>query len=77
MKEYALQAVLDEDVRKLLESLDQLDLIESQKIFCSQCVNQITINNLQLIIPLKTDQFEYVCNNSVCVEQYYYNKEAR
>ena len=77
MKEHVLQAVLDEDVIKLLESLDQLKLIESQGIFCSQCGNPITINNLQLIIPLKKDKFEYVCNDSDCVEQYYYDKEVR
>ena len=74
MKELTLQAVLDEDITKLLESLGQLELIENHKIFCSQCGNPIMINNLQLIIPLEENHFEYVCNDSNCIELYY-NRE--
>lgn len=71
MREKSLQAVLNEDLVNLLKSIGQLEKIVNATVFCSQCGSLITLDNLQMIIPLSKDEFEFVCDDFKCVEKYY------
>ena len=63
-----LQAVLDEDLEKLLRSIGQLERITNGDLLCRSCAKVITLENLQVIVPLPSGQFEFVCNLPACVE---------
>ena len=66
-KRTTLQAVMDEDLRELLHSLHQLEAIENGQLFCEVCGTLVTLKNLQLIIPLQSGEFRFVCDRPDCV----------
>ncbi len=70
MKEEKISAILDEDMEQVLESIGQLHAIKNGEIYCSECGTTISIENIQLIIPLENGYFEYVCKNTLCVHSY-------
>jgi hypothetical protein len=64
-----LNAVLDEDLQGLLRSIGQLEPIERGEVICVKCGAPITLENLQLIIPMSEGKYHIVCNTSSCIEQ--------
>lgn len=70
MKQEKLTIVLDKDVKRLLEELDQLESIENGEIYCCECGGPVTLKNIQIIMPMDNGKLEYVCNNIDCVQGY-------
>ena len=69
MNNKILHAVLDEDLAQLLSSIGKLENITNGNVLCRVCGVVITLENLQVIVPLAArEEFEFVCNASVCVE---------
>ena len=64
----SLQAVLDEDLRDLLSSIGELQSITNGERFCAACHTLITLENVQMIIPLEGGTFTFVCDRPECVE---------
>jgi len=65
-----IPAVFKEDLKKLLQSLNEDEPLLNGDRSCLVCTKIINYDNLQLIIPRSGKTFEYVCNDPVCVEQY-------
>ena len=65
-----IPAVFKEDLRKLLQSIHEIEPIEQGERLCKVCSKIITLENIQLIIPRSQSTFEYVCDSPVCVEEY-------
>ncbi len=61
-------AVLDEDLRDLLCSIGELEPIVRGERFCGICHTLVTVQNVQMIIPLKGGRFEFICDKPECVE---------
>lgn len=70
MKKDILRTILDEDLKSFLESICQLRPIEDGEVFCIMCERQITLANLQMIIPGENGRFDFVCNDPKCIEQF-------
>lgn len=68
MKEEGIRVVLDEDMEQLLINIGELDKIERGEVYCRECGAPITLKTIQVIIPLPSKGFEYVCTNRQCVE---------
>jgi hypothetical protein len=66
-------AIFDEDLINVLKKAGELQKIEEGKVFCSICSSLITLKNIQIIIPSPNNEFIYVCNDTVCVENFYNN----
>jgi len=66
MSRQTLQAVMDEDLRDLLKSIGQLEAIETGQRFCSVCNKPISLDNLQIIVPLEGGGFAFVCDAPEC-----------
>lgn len=66
-------AIFDEDLINVLKKAGELQKIEEGKVFCGICSSLITLKNIQIIIPYPNNEFIYVCNDPVCVENYYNN----
>jgi len=71
MKSDKLQAIFEEDIEGLLSKIGMLDIIQRGDSCCFKCGVQITLKNLQLLIPVVDSKFEFVCNESKCIESYY------
>jgi RNA polymerase-binding transcription factor DksA len=71
MKDKTLNAVYEEELPRFLKSIGQWDKIESGEVFCCICHEPISLEKLQLVIPLADNQFKFVCSRPDCVEQYY------
>ena len=70
MKTQDLNIVLDEDMLALLSNIGELDKIEKGEAHCLQCGTPVTVATIQIIIPLPSGGWAYVCNNSDCVNLY-------
>jgi RNA polymerase-binding transcription factor DksA len=70
MKQAKLITVLDHDMKRVLQELDQFEAIENGEIYCHECGVPITLKNIQIIIPMANGKLEYVCNNVDCVQGY-------
>lgn len=71
MKNKKIPAIYDEDLIKFLNRTGQFQKIENGEIFCSSCHQLINLKNIQVIIPLSADKFDYICNDIHCVESFY------
>ena len=65
-----IPAVYKEDLRKLLQSLNEFEPINKGERICMICSKTISFDNVQLIIPRQNQRFDFVCDNPVCVEEY-------
>ena len=65
-----IPSVFKEDLPSLLQSLNELTPILNGERLCLVCSKIINLENIQLLIPREGNLFEYVCNDSVCIEQY-------
>lgn len=62
-----IQAVHDEDLQSLLESLNVLTKIRQGEIRCKFCDEVITLNNLHAIFP-QSGSIKFVCDKIPCVK---------
>ena len=69
-QEKTLAAVLPEDLFSALKAINKLDDLDQGRIFCSICGTIITMQNLQLIVPVKDNDYVWICNDPKCVESY-------
>lgn len=70
-----IPAVFKEDLKQLLQSLNELDPVEKGERICKVCSKIITPINIQIIIPRQNNTFDYICDSPVCVEEYNRKKE--
>lgn len=61
-KKYRMKAVYDEDLLKLLASLDALEIIEKGKASCLICNNKIDLNNLAAI-KKSSGVIRFICSD--------------
>jgi len=64
-----INAVLDEHVDVLLDRLGVRDKIYEGKCTCVVCKEQITLQNLKLIIP-NGKQIKFLCDKPSCMMQF-------
>jgi len=76
-KKTKVQAVYKEDLQKLLESINEFEPINNGERICMVCSKIITNQNIQLVIPRKSNEFEYVCDSPICVEEYNRKKKVK
>ena len=69
-----LQAIFDEDLVAVLRKIGQLEKVESGQVVCSVCGCLITLKNMQIIISQQKNEFNFICNNTLCVEKFYNNQ---
>ena len=72
-----ISAVFKEDLKKLLQSMNELKPIENGEQICKICSKVIILENIQLIIPRHGKTFDFICNSPVCVEEYNRKKENK
>ncbi|MCK0125119.1 hypothetical protein MWU76_11970 [Gelidibacter sp. F2691] len=65
-----IPAVFKEDLRKLLNSISEIEPIEKGERICGICSKIISLYNIQMIIPRQSNTYEYICDSPVCVEEY-------
>jgi RNA polymerase-binding transcription factor DksA len=71
MENQSIQAVLEDDLIGLLQSIGELDSIEGGSRVCSECGRPIALQNLQMIVPVTGGAFQYVCNYLTCIDAYH------
>ena len=64
-----INAVFDEDLKKVLKSLGYYDKIVNKEVTCSFCQRTITFANLHAIIPKNNNPktLSFVCDNLSCL----------
>ena len=72
-----IPAVFKEDLKKLLQSLNEMEPIEKGERLCKVCSKVISLENIQLIIPQQANAFDFICDSPVCVEEYNRKKKLR
>ncbi|MDD4000764.1 MAG: hypothetical protein PHX62_07740 [Bacilli bacterium] len=63
-----LKLVYDDDLVKYLKSIGYYDSIIEGKNLCRFCGAQITIENLEIIVP-NENVVEFICSNKNCLNQ--------
>ena len=71
MKTEKIKALFSEDLKDFLIDSGEIEIIQKGIRFCKICGKSITLQNIQVIIPFRNKDFEYVCNSVSCVENYY------
>ncbi|MDP9955977.1 hypothetical protein J2X97_001614 [Epilithonimonas hungarica] len=72
-----IPAVFKEDLKKLLQSIDELESIEKGERLCKVCSKVVSLENIQLIIPRKDKIYDFICDSPVCVEEYNRKNELK
>ncbi|MFC4162832.1 hypothetical protein ACFOWU_04145 [Epilithonimonas zeae] len=72
-----IPAVFKEDLKKLLQSIDELESIEKGERLCKVCSKVVSLENIQLIIPRKDKTYDFICDSPVCVEEYNRKNELK
>lgn len=70
MKE-KISAIYDEDLSGLLEKEGELEQINNGNRFCKMCGTPIILENIQMVIPHRDSDYEYICEFISCVENYH------
>jgi len=63
-----LKAAYKDDLPTILENLGIKKEFEDGHIYCKQCGQTISYDNIGLIIP-SVEGAEFVCNSTECIEQ--------
>ena len=71
MEKENIPAIFSEDLHDFLFNTSELEKILAGNRFCKICLNPITLQNIQLVVPFRNKPFEYVCNSVSCIENYY------
>ena len=66
MPDPKLSAVLDDDLKQLLESLGELSMIENNEVNCAYCKRKITLGNIHAIFS-RDNKIVYCCDNPDCI----------
>ena len=66
----SLSAVLDEDLEGVLAKMGLLEDLEQAKILCSECGIQLTLSNVQFILPLPDGGSQFVCDSVECADSF-------
>ena len=69
MKEQKINAVMDEDIEKVIANLGILEEFKGGQFICSKCGVLISLTNVQIIIPLGNDKYDFICNNMECIKK--------
>jgi hypothetical protein len=64
----SIKAVYEDDLEKYLKSVDLYDKILSKEFQCRFCHTNISLENLEVIIP-RGKSIEFICNNKLCLHQ--------
>lgn len=64
-----IPAVLDEEMRRLLQEIGELDRVEGGKAKCMVCGATLTLDSIRLIVPLK-NRVGYVEDSQKCLMQF-------
>ena len=64
-----VKAAYKEDIPAILEKLNMRNAVEDGLVYCTQCGQTISLNNLGVIIPKKEGRVEIICNAPECIEQ--------
>lgn len=65
MEDNGLMAVHNDDLEKLLKSLNAYDDVKNGNYHCIYCGNTITLDNLDAIIPVN-ESVRFSCNSEAC-----------
>ncbi|HOF98436.1 MAG: hypothetical protein KBG33_04050 [Paludibacteraceae bacterium] len=72
-----IPTVFKEDLKKLLQSINEMEPIENGERLCKICSKVISLENIQLIIPRQHNTFDFICDSPVCLEEYNRKKEIK
>ncbi len=70
MNKTKIPAVFKEDLQRLLESIEEIEFVNSGERHCIMCMKVICVDNIQLLIPRPGKKFDYVCDNPTCLEDF-------
>lgn len=62
----SLEAVYDDDIEELLESLGELDKFNNGETYCKYCGDMMSKDNLAAIFPEK-DDVGFCCDKPECI----------
>ncbi len=68
MKKHKVRAVHDDDLFEFLDSIGLHQALDSGEIRCHVCGEQVTVDNLQAVLPL-TNEIALVCSDAACVKR--------
>ncbi len=74
-----IKAILDTDVENLLKRTVQFEQLLKGELFCVNCGNIITIDNIGLMLPMKTPEglkVSFYCDDIDCLKKHY-EKDGR
>ena len=64
-----IPAVLNEEMRRLLQEIGEIDRVENGKAKCMVCGTTVTLASIRLIVPLK-NRVGYVEDRQECLMQF-------
>jgi hypothetical protein len=67
MRKHKVRAVHDDDLLGFLDSIGLRRALETGEIKCHICGKQVTLENLQALLPLNK-KFAVVCSEPTCVK---------
>jgi hypothetical protein len=69
-EEEKIKAVFDEEIEEVLRKIGKLDDIKNGEVLCSECGIQVSVESIQIILPLGDGTWDFVCNGIECVRSY-------
>jgi hypothetical protein len=66
-KKIDIPAIHDKDLKKVLENLGILDKLENEELFCANCGNQITWENLFALKVIDGSKLVLFCDETDCI----------
>ena len=70
MAKQVLSAIMDEDMNAVLAKMGLLRPFEEGQISCCQCGKQVTLKNLQFILPQEGGGAQVVCDSTDCIDTF-------
>jgi len=67
-KKNKIKMIFDSELATLLKSINEYNNIIDKKIKCFYCNNLVTMENLQVILPIKGD-IKFICSNINCLKK--------
>lgn len=64
-----IKAALGKDLVNILKSIGEYDKLEREELRCSCCGKTLTIDDIQLIYPQRSE-VKYICNSFHCIEHF-------
>ena len=64
-----IKAAYKEDIPNILETLNKKKEVEEGLVYCNQCGQTISFDNLGIIIPKEKGIIKFVYNLPECIEQ--------